>query len=494
MSDYEIDIVKTGRGLAGSRVALLFAPNHAPPGSLIPLTEFINKQPHLRAVPGYHGPNQNHVLRVSGLKDDAHFMALLKEEFPRWLAQSEHANKDRITIAPNLEPEPINEVDHFPHRNLMERFVKEHANALTGSLEMVGNLGLFFSAWKKTASTGAPHDHLKMFSSVAYVAASSTLIALGYGADHPRDVYTIMEEVYPELKKADAEKRAHVRSVSESTLAFMRNHPWEISAMFNMTGATAHIISALKRHRGGAKGAGYEALAALGTLTAMSITAFVPEKEGRNPVELGGLFRDNESPKTMLGTMETMTQMEPSQGETMSRLQRFSEWMQQNPLKISATIQSIANTGYFVSGLARKPGPDYGLMTMSGSYLSANAVQTQASKGRGPGFDDVVTAAASIIHSDPELQHMPKEEIDRRIAKFAEALGDEKEVVHKKRRIAQGIKERLERYDLPREEENQILTGFDASEKKILKESPFVRPRYVEQIMDEPAPGMAVGV
>ncbi len=484
MNQYTIDKVKTGKGLAGSRVAVVFAPPEASPGSLVALTRFINAQPHLRAVPGYHGPNKNHVLRVSGLKSDEAFLKLLQEEFPAWA--EEHESEAQIGLVPNIKPEPLNEVDHFPHKSLMQRFVKENANVLSGLAYMVGNMGLLYAAWRKPSEAGGAaelnHDWFRTYSALAYNVGSVVLIALGHQADNPRDVYSIMEDVYPPLQKADSAQRAEVHSNIDKAMTFLKNHPWEVSSAIMATGAASHVSSAVLRAKKGQKTT-YEALSAFGTLTALSIAALVPEKEGRDIADLSGVF-DGPNRPNMLQSAETMAQMEPQKGETAKRGNRFMDWLHESPLAVSAGIQSISNIGYGLSALKQKP-IDPGLLTMSAAYLTGNYTQTQATKGRGPGFDDVVTAAAAIIQSDPKLQDKSPEEINARITAFVDTLADQHEIVHKRKRMAQGIRERLERYKLPREEENAILTGFLNDEKRVLKESPFVQPRYVDQVLNE---------
>ena len=202
----------------------------------------------------------------------------------------------------------------------------------------------------------------------------------------------------------------------------------------------------------------------------MTIAALVPEKEGRDIADLSNVF-EREAKDSMLGTMD---EMRANRG--------LLSQMQESPLAISAGIQAISNTGYGISALQRKP-LDPGLLTMSESYLTGNAIQSQATKGRGPGFDDIVTAAAAVLRSDPAMADKSPEEVDAHIARFAEALSEEHEVVHKKRRMAHAIKARLKRYDLPREEENHLLTGFVESEKQVLQHSPFLQNSHVQSVM-----------
>lgn len=481
MASLTITKVKIGRGLAGSRIALVFAPPHAPPGSLTLLTRFFNEQEHLRAIPGYHGPNKNHVLRISGLKDDNNFLRLLQEDLPQWLQQNGYP-KDILNVPAEITPEPIDEVDHFPHQHIFRRFIKENANSLTSLAFIAGNFGLFASAMRKSKSLpGQPNrDWFKGFSSLAYNIASASLIVLGHQADNPRDVYTIMEKLYPKLKEADAQHKEQIYSTAEKTLAFLQNHPWETAAAINLTGASAHLYSAARRHIGGAPNAKYELLAVLSTITSALITAFVPEKDGRDLSDLSSVFERSEE-DSILHSVDQMEQTHSLNNPNHTIFDHFKDWIHNKPLAASALFAAMANTGYGVAALTRQP-TDFGLLAASGLYLTGSAIQTQATKGRGPGFDDVVTAAAAIIRSDPKLKDMTPEEFDKRIGLFADALIDEREIVHSKRRLKKGISERLKRYELP-QHEGEILVGFIPSEQQMLMKSPFVSPHYVEYVL-----------
>lgn len=489
----EINKVKTGDGLAGSRVALIFAPPLATPGSLVALTRFFNEQPHLRAVPGYHGPDKHHVLRISGLQDDARFMQLLQHDLPQWL----HDNSDQsiqVSISPKLRFEALNDVDHFPFMSPIRRFVKENANGLTGACYIAGNAGLLYAGWRKPIYMPSQpnHDWLRIYSAIAYTVGSAVLIGVGSRADNPRDVYSIMQEIYPKLGDLGQSEQEQVRSDIAKTLRFIKTHPWEISSAISASGAAAHLTSALRRRTSGARHTTYEALSALGTLTAMGIAALVPEKEGRDLLHLEPVFERKEK-DSALHTMETMKDLESTPGETAKRAQGFTDWLRNSPLAVSAGIQAIANIGYGVSAVVRKPFAP-GLAVMSGGYLAGNAVQTQASKGRGPGFDDVVTAAASIVQNDPLTAHLSERERNNRVARFADLLVGEQEIVHDKGRLYHGIKGRLERSKLPRDEENKILTGFTDDEQHILKNSPFAKPTYVEKVFAQTGPEAVVTV
>ena len=302
MEKMKIETIKTGKGLAGSRIALIFAPPDAPAGSLTALTHFFNQQPHLRAVPGYHGPNKNHVLRVSGLKDDSNFLELLQRGFPEW--QQERGVESPVDIASDIVAQPIDEVDHFPHQGPIRHFVKSNANSLAGMAYLVGNLGLLMSGLRKPLHQrgNAERDWFKLYSAFAYTVAGGVLLAMGRQIDNPRDVYSIMEEVYPSLGKAEEQHKQHLRDRLDRTGAFLSNYVWEINSAINATGAASHIISAAKRYRNGANAAKFEMLSAMGTMTAMAIAALVPEKEGRELIDFYDFINELHTRHAFIGT------------------------------------------------------------------------------------------------------------------------------------------------------------------------------------------------
>lgn len=477
MTELLIEKIKTGKGLAGSTVALIYAPQGAVPGSLVNLTRFLNQQPDIRAVPGYHGPQRNHVLRVSGLKNEKELNRLLQQHFPAWqeynaLWEVKHA--PQVQIAAELEHEPLHQVSHFPFEKPMKRFIKENANTLSGLSYMLGNIGLFlFSMRNQSSLKTMNRDWFTLYSSLAYSVSGAMLVAFGQEADNPRDVYSIMEQIYPRLKGADGHARDYLEQTTNQTFAFLRNHPWEVASLMNASGAASHLYSAAQRGRK------FEGLAALGTLTATTMAALVPERDGRKMIDLGGIFHSEDEGQTMLDSLEQFRERHPALSPLVRLVEKGAEMVQDNPLGMSAGIQAVANSGYAFSALRRKP-PRLDLAATSGFWLTGNYMQSQATKGRGPGFDDVVTAAAAVITRDPALKHKSDEEVMARIHMFAAALTDENEIVHSRRDLVRGIVARMERNAIRKSREDDVLTGFTASEKQMLKASPFVSPSQVE--------------
>ena len=106
MENLTIQTVRLGPGLAGSRVAVIEAPENAPPGSMVALTQFLNAQPGIRASAGYAGESRDHVLRVSGFQDESAFLALLKEGFPKWQSRLP-ALENTVSFSPDLKVEKM---------------------------------------------------------------------------------------------------------------------------------------------------------------------------------------------------------------------------------------------------------------------------------------------------------------------------------------------------------------------------------------------------
>lgn len=145
MENLTIQSVRTGNGLAGSRIAVVHAPEGAPAGSLVALTQFLNAQPSIRASAGYAGEGREHVLRVSGLRDDQTFLRLLQDAFPKWQARLQHSNQPAIQFAQNLEVQPLKGESAAKEQNNIMRFMRNNADMLTGLSYTSGNLVLLLS-------------------------------------------------------------------------------------------------------------------------------------------------------------------------------------------------------------------------------------------------------------------------------------------------------------------------------------------------------------
>ncbi len=219
----------------GSRIGLVFAPPNAPAGSLSALTDYLNEQPNIRATVGYHGPNDNHVLRISGLPDDASFLELLKA--------------GPVPVSPDATCAPLEEVDHFPHQSAFKKMVKENANTSTGLLYMAGSAALLLAAWRAPKHMpGKPsHDWYRSYTAGAYFTASAILVAMSQKTDNPRDVYSIMEELYPRLNESSADDKQEMQQGVSRVLQFLRKYPWEASMLLNASAAGSHAISSYKR-------------------------------------------------------------------------------------------------------------------------------------------------------------------------------------------------------------------------------------------------------
>jgi len=468
-----INKIKTGPGPTGGTVALIYAPENATPGSLVELTRFLNEQPGLRAVPGYHGPKRNHVLRVSGLRNVAHLEELLHQRLPQW-QRSQVVPGTGIQVAAPISYERLDKVTHFPFASPMKRFVKENANTLAGLSYMAGSVGLFFFGMRNRHSKlphNLEHDWFTLYSSVAYGISSALLIAFARETDNPRDIYTIMQEIYPKLAHATPEQHEALENQTSGVTAFLRNYPWEIASMLNATGAGSHLYSAA------ARGRKMEGLGAFGTLTATLIAALVPERQGRSLLDMSPLFGYSPRSGALIDTIEQMQQDYPTFSPLIKGAANLADWVHDDPLGISAGIQSVANASYGVSGLARGR-PD--LSFMSGLWLTGNYMQSQATKGRGPGFDDVVTAASNIMLNDPSMKDADPDTLRQRIQRFANKLVDEKEIVHRRDDITAGITSRINRAQIDKSYEDDVLTGFLPGEAMLLRKSPFVLPHVVE--------------
>lgn len=412
------------------------------------------------------------MLRVSGLNNDKELYDLLHREWP---AAPEY-NHGGTQIS-------LNEVEHFgdvhsadvcPHRAPLMQFVKRHASVLSSVAYTVGNAGMIMSAWANGKDKDP--DFLKMYSGGAYTVATLSLMAMAHHADNPRDIKDILSEVYP-LSEGQ-EQQEGLAELRDSVVSFMRKHPWEIASAINTTAGAANVISAAKRSMDGEEGAPVEALSALGTLSAMLMIVLAPhEKEG---VEQATIPKQYD----LLSTTDTLDQGMSKSGGFFGAVNRFKDWMMDNPMTVSAMTQVAANVGFGVSAFRSEP-VDKGMALASGAWLTANAFQTQADTSREIAFDDVVTAAAELIYHDPNLQDVPREVIDRRISQLAGVLEEQHEVGQRSKLLAQGINQRLDRIHSEHVlEEIPLATSRD---KALLKENPFSPVSHVQRLLQNNA-------
>ncbi len=478
MSSYNINTIKTGKGLAGSSIAVIFAPEDAPAGSLMTLTDFLNSEEPVRAVPGYYGPNKEHVLRVSGLDNDNHLLELLTQRWPEW--KSAHDNTS-VTVSPDIHFSPVSDPDYYHNLSPIESFVKEHASTLAGLSYVIGNLGLLYSAVASPQTEMAEEtqrDWFKASASVAYSTAAGILLATSGKADKSRNVYDIVNDTYSKAQAGDSfDIEQPEQNIAQRAIEFVRTHPWEINSAINATGMASYLVSATRRLSPDTPEVKYEILSVLGGLTAMAITASpsITDKKDSNV-----LIQERSGDQSVLNTVETMQDLEPEPNDFINTVKSLKQWIQNNQLKVAAGISATSNVGFAVAALKQTP-YDAGLLASSGAYLAGNVLQTFADKVRHPAFDDVVTAAASIMHCDPALDEENPKQVQERINNFAEVLSDEYDIVHDEQRIAKGIEKRLTRFQ---DKHCTPHSGFTDEEKSsILKDSPFLANSYVDQVV-----------
>ena len=466
MENYNnITKIRTGR-VAGAHIAVLYAPENASAGSLGSLVQFLNEQPDVKAMPGYEGAQQHHVLRISGLENDEGLKNLLIQDYPQWCRQQ--GIEPAISLAGDATFEAIDKVESFPFKSPIDKFITEHANGLTGAAYMTGNMGVLYSGWTNGKSHGKTHDWLKISSAAAYNISSVLLAVLGNGADNPRDAYSILEQTYPTIKEADGKVKNQIHDNTERVLNFVKKHPWEVCGVTSFTGASLYLASCVKR---GVAMSPFETISTLGTMTGMLIQTLVPEKGGKEQIDISDAFSGKN--QTLLSTAQMMTSTPEHTRHSVGMMEKISEAIGGHPLKVSANIAAISNIGYGVEGIMKN---DKGLMGMSAGYLAGNISQAKATKGQGASFDALVSAAADMMHADPAVAHMDKAALSERVNDVVNLLYAQRDVMHSKNAMTAGIASRLERYQPTTTIGEPLLTGFLAEEAGILSSSPFLSP------------------
>jgi hypothetical protein len=451
---------------------MILAPADAPPGSMADLKRFFDEETNIRAIPGYHGPNRNHVLRLSGLPEtDTAFLHLLQEDFTRWQKQ-QHGRLPGIALPDHLRCEPIDEVDHFPHQSAWKRALKENANMLTGLAYMSGSVGLLLAAWRQPRRMpGKPnHDLLRSYTAGAYFTAAAILVAMSRSADNPRHTLDILETIYPRLAQADDATRQQAAEETSSIIGFLEKYPWETSMILNATGAGTHALSCLKRRDY------VEFAGSVGTMTGCFLSSVIPEKGGRSLIPLGEWLEGKDG-SSLYERIERFAHAHPDTAGWMTSVNRAYDWLEENPLRAASAPQVMANLSYAAAGIRAQ---NYPLTAMSAAYLAGNYTQSQASKGRGDSFDSVVTSAANIIAADPQLNRQDKDALRRKVRHLAKKLAQQKDVVHTEARMEKGILARLQRELNPQAD---AMESFLPSERGVISQSPFVEDTHLQRVL-----------
>ena len=478
-----IEKIKAGRGFDAARVGLIMAPQDAPAGSMAELTQFFEEQTDIKALPGYYGPQRNHVLRLSGLPEtNAEFLRLLHEDFPAW-QEKRHPGETTIQIAPGIECDAMDDVDHFPYQPGWKKFVKENANTLTGLAYMAGSVGLLLAAWRKPRRmpNKPDHDWFRSYTAGAYFTAAGILVAMSQQQDRPRHVYDILEKIYPPLNHATPEQLQDIDQTQNGVLDFLKKYPWETSMILNASGAGAHAISCAKR------GDFMELAGAVGTMTGCMLSSVIPEKGGRSLIPIGEWLED-EHGHSLYERIEDFAAHHPHLGSWMLSVNRAYDWLEDNPLRAASGTSFASNLAYASAGLRAQ---NMGLAGMSGAFMVGNYTQSQATKGRGDSFDSVVTAAASIIAADPQVDKQDKRSVRRRVKQLAHRLQAQQEIVHNESKMERGILARLERELNPT---HDVLDGFLPSETHYISQSPFVDASHVSRLLQSDSASNATGI
>lgn len=297
------------------------------------------------------------------------------------------------------------------------------------------------------------------------------LIMLAKNPENARDVYAILEDTYPDLQKADKQTRNHVKKTIDDVWQFSQNYTWEIISAITGVGAMFQMASA---HKAGNK---VEMAATVGTLAAMAIATFVPEKGGRSVLDTLKFGKRND----VLEAADLLEEQHVDIEKLAKHSNKMIDLVQENPLGIGAAVQAISNVTYGAATFA-KGGRDWALAAVSGTSLIGNVFQSFATKGRGYAVDDVVSAAADVIMADPYLAKDNPTELHARATKLAKRLAREPEIVQRPEQLAPAIERRVLQRQSNRPPSQMGLAAYTKREHSTMLQSPFLQPRHTVQL------------
>lgn len=466
-------LLQTGKGFAGAPMALLRAPEGAAPGSLAALTEFFLEK-HVRCLPGYLGAEQEPVLRLSGYGSEAALLALLKEDFPRWQEAKAIPAAERITVTADLAPQKLDTSELERHGNRVAQFLARHSNFLPAACYFIGDAGVMLSALKE-------RKPLKIATAVAYSTAVVNMLVFGGKADRPRTAEEMMQAIDPVFRDANGREVAH--KASSSAFAFLQRHPWEVTGLLNMAGGGMQLLAGALRMRTPLPGEernllkqSLEMFTGGAMMAGQAVQSFVPEKGVDSFLKVGESL---EARRAATATLSDETLLKEIMQQKQGDYQRWTDWVKDKPMRVTALLSAASNIGMGASGLAeayKKQQYDKGNILASGSYLMGNYLQAKTSKVKGPSFDDIVTAAADRIASVPVKDSAARE---RQIEGVAEALRLMPEMRAAPERTAAAIRQRMQ-------EKGSFVERFIGAEAEALRKSSFISTKLLGVTAPDP--------
>lgn len=489
--EYIITQIRTGKSFNGNTKAIITAPANANPGSLESITRFFNESGY-KALPGYTGRDYYHVLRVRDIENEDILKKLIYEDFPNWQKQQNIDGKiyeRNVTFSKDIEFEPV-EASIDLNLAPIEKFVKNRSTNLTSLAYMVGDLSLIYSIlFTSKGNPNAKTEWSKFIVPLCYGSSSILLFLLSLNKPESRNVRQIIDDIQPVISDgkyqdsshlSDEEKNAQ-EGMIEHIIEFIQTHPWELSMIINVIGSSSHMYHAANQ------GKYMEAISAFTVLNAMVIGAFVPEKGGRSLFDFGRFFRRPDGSNMFDNFNSFLKEIDAIKPIYDAGVKMF-DWVSESPLRTAAILQAASNVALFGAAVGNGKNIDIGLTGTSAAYFTGMGLQAISSKGVGPGFDDVVENAAAYINECTDWETVDKVELHKAINKFANVLSKQNEIVQRRQSLAEGIENRLERYNpnkVARKPE-EYLHGFILNfESYPLRESPFISPRIVAHAIDE---------
>lgn len=421
----------------------------------------------MRCLPGYTGTEQASVLRLSGYGDDATLIRLLTQEFPRW--QEAHAipTEQRVNIAPDLRPTPLDTSNMAQSRAKGEGFFARHSNFIPAACYFVGDAGVLFSAFKD-------RKPLKMITAVSYTAGVLNMLVFGAKADSPRTAQEMIKTIDPLFRDGVGAEAA--RQVSGHTFAFMQRYPWEVSGLLNMLGGGTQMLAAVGRLFSSQEASRnvmkqyLEIFAGSAMMAGQAVQTFVPEKGNDTFLHL------SESLQARRASLHALSDDELAQElvrQTQGEYRTWSEWVKEKSMRLTGAINLSSNLALGAAGLAesaRTGKHDRGNIVASLSYMTGNVLQAKTSKVKGPSFDDIVTAAAERLQAEPSST----EPMAKRIRRVSHGLVGMAESRAAPEKLEAAIRQRLE--------EGGLASHFIGAEAHVLRRSPFLSPQLIQQM------------
>ena len=287
--------VQTGATLDGGRRAIITVGSDQKPGSLAEFRAFLEAQG-LKASPGY---DEGHLLRIRDFRDDRQLRNILTQYAS---AHAAPKPKQETFFDPKTPFLALDKSQRQPFR--FNAFIRKYSTSLVGLTSLVGGTSFLAKdilSWRgaQEGSMERSKAGISAFAAGLFVAASTSLAALGFSAARKPSATELIRKLEPKLNmEPDAVDLQDHRSGLRRSWDEAKNNPWIISTVFNALGTTikttGHAIPTVETRRNpitlkDRTGPGADRMELAGSASAFASLGLIATANSSKPASILGL-------------------------------------------------------------------------------------------------------------------------------------------------------------------------------------------------------------